>query len=742
MNKKGFTLIELIAVIIIIAVVMLIAVPSVSSIIDNSRKNAYIDIAKNYVDAVRKNIAARKFIIKRDGTSYYIPIDIIELENGAKQSPYGEWAKNTTQIKYIAFGDDDIGNCSISGSNHKTASSSDPFVIYNTKYLMLESDKTYKDVRVGCINEGDLSDAYVVVFYNNSKGKYEYYWASRDSTNHKINPTLVEELDVDDIVISNIPVGTYTEVDKYVVKRSNENNPNSGTKFTTSEFSARTVGSTTKVSTYFPDKSLGIGSYRYALSASEAKRCFKYEYKADGTIKIIEYDKSCSPDVIIPSSIDGKIVTEVGQDAFNGSTAFGGKFVNSVIIPDTVTIIGSRAFYNNNINSLILPNTKITIESQAFSSNSLTEINITSNTTLNNSPFTGNQVDENNAFIYKMDANGNKDYTTLLGYAGTSKNIVIPDGVVTIGSSAFRGAGINSVILPDSVININSWAFASNSLTSIDFPPNLKTIGGAAFVSNLLTTTANIPTTVTSIGNRSFNNNRVNDGSEYVYARDKNGNQVTTTIVSYAGANKEISIPDGVTTLNDSSFLGCGIKKIVNLPSSVKTIGIEALNSNSIPDSTSGHSPYIYARISDGSGGYKDDTTKIIGYAGSNKKITIPSGVKTIANQAFGEAGIRSVVLNEGLETIEKNAFRYCYLTRDMSEGEKIITIPSTVTSIGDNAFCKEVSWGQFNRFEKIINKTNKGFDWKKITCSVNNSMSNATGTLDHHLGDITITNK
>ena len=49
-NKKGFTLIELISVIIIIGVVLVIAVPAISSYIGESKKSVYVSMAKNYID--------------------------------------------------------------------------------------------------------------------------------------------------------------------------------------------------------------------------------------------------------------------------------------------------------------------------------------------------------------------------------------------------------------------------------------------------------------------------------------------------------------------------------------------------------------------------------------------------------------------------------------------------------------------------------------------------------------------
>ena len=56
MNKRGFTLIELLAVIIILGILMIIAIPSVTSYINNSRKSAYIDTAKEIISIKNKKV--------------------------------------------------------------------------------------------------------------------------------------------------------------------------------------------------------------------------------------------------------------------------------------------------------------------------------------------------------------------------------------------------------------------------------------------------------------------------------------------------------------------------------------------------------------------------------------------------------------------------------------------------------------------------------------------------------------
>ena len=57
MNKRGFTLIEILAVIIIIGVLLLIAIPSVARYIENSRKSAYVHTIKNVLASAGANIS-------------------------------------------------------------------------------------------------------------------------------------------------------------------------------------------------------------------------------------------------------------------------------------------------------------------------------------------------------------------------------------------------------------------------------------------------------------------------------------------------------------------------------------------------------------------------------------------------------------------------------------------------------------------------------------------------------------
>ena len=92
-NKKGFTLIEVLSVIIIIGILMIIAVPAVSKYIDRSNKASYASDVLAYVETIRSEYEMKEYgEYLSDDELMIVPIKYITLEKGdAGNSPYGAY---------------------------------------------------------------------------------------------------------------------------------------------------------------------------------------------------------------------------------------------------------------------------------------------------------------------------------------------------------------------------------------------------------------------------------------------------------------------------------------------------------------------------------------------------------------------------------------------------------------------------------------------------------------------------
>ena len=83
-SKKGFTLVELLAVIVILALIMGIAVVAMSGVIDSSEKNSARRTAANIIDGVRTKLMLEGEL--KSGTYYFTKAI---LEKGGVTSPFG-----------------------------------------------------------------------------------------------------------------------------------------------------------------------------------------------------------------------------------------------------------------------------------------------------------------------------------------------------------------------------------------------------------------------------------------------------------------------------------------------------------------------------------------------------------------------------------------------------------------------------------------------------------------------------
>ena len=199
---------------------------------------------------------------------------------------------------------------------------------------------------------------------------------------------------------------------------------------------------------------------------------------------------------VIPNS-----VTSIGDYAFSGCSS-----LTSITIPNSVTSIGNQAFSGcSSLTSVTIPNSVTSIDNYAFEScsnltsitigNSVTSIgnwaflychNLTSVTLPNSVTSIGNGAFRycsgltsiivktgNTKFDSRYNCNAIIETASNTLIAGC-KNTVIPNGVTSIGNSAFSSCtGLTSVVIPNSVTSIGSGAFnGCSGLTSVTIDIN------------------------------------------------------------------------------------------------------------------------------------------------------------------------------------------------------------------------------------------------------------------------------
>lgn len=421
----------------------------------------------------------------------------------------------------------------------------------------------------------------------------------------------------------------------------------------------------------------------------------------------------------IPSS-----VTSIGQHAFMNLTD-----LTEITVPDAVTAIRDGAFSGCiNLEKITIGAGLTEWDNPGFNdSKNLTEIKV--------SP--GNRkYDSRNDCNAVIETSTN---TLILG----SANTVVPDGVTTIGKSAFSyNTKLTSLTLPPSVTTIEPYAF--NSCTNLE-EINLENVTnksddafrGCAFTRTERADSINgylafylhgkeanlnyiaedapknitIPATftykekeytVTEIGT---NVCRMNTAIESV--------SVPATVRSigrnaFNGCSKlkRVILADGLKTIQDDAFANCTSLESIKLPSTLEFIGRTAftrsgIRSLDIPASvttigrnitldcknlkslTVNPSNKVYDSRNRCNAIIRTDSNILLEGCSNSK---IPEGIIAIGPYAFaGSIGLKAMDIPESVRYILDGAFAFCPL--------KKISIPASVTLLYDSPFlgCAEL---------------------------------------------------
>ena len=262
----------------------------------------------------------------------------------------------------------------------------------------------------------------------------------------------------------------------------------------------------------------------------------------------------------------------------------------------------------------------------------------------------------------------------------TGKGVITFDGdIATVGENAFYYCvDLSSVTFSANVTSIGKKAFYycynstnKTGLETVTFAEGsiLETIEESAFYYCRLLSSITIPASVTSIGKQAFN--QCSKLATVTFAEGSKLGTIGQQAFSGCSALSSITIPASVTSIGQQAFFCCSGLASVLIPNSVTCIEnsaffgcyftIDNFINNSSLDAKSNN--YWGATICDER---TDDGLCIIAgvvvkYGGEGTSVTIPNTVTSIGDYAFsGCNNLISVAIPNSVTSIGEYAFRLC----------------------------------------------------------------------------------
>lgn len=469
-NKKGFTLVELIAVIVLLALIALLITPKISETLKKQKLEIFRDSVEGIVDTVKKDAVSNAGISTGMSSyrSYTFNENSLQLDAADYESP---------DEKIMLSGSIENGTGNIIITNVSDIS----LAITNGKYCATKT-ATERDITVVEMQDGDtcgmidttIESAPSCFTYNeNPDGTLTI--TGYDFANTKYcGPSISIPNKINKKVVSAIEEGAFFDYneERYILVANymyyvKDDSGNIIDEYWISDY-PELLPVDAEINYYY---------FTRVTSANE-KYCYNI---SDGTSTEVDlnYQKTAS-DGYDYCSIDADYYKLVNDNVITGidlSKNYNIKEIPELLAPGSrittinlgtnVTNIGISAFESNIITNLQIPNKLVDIASSAFSDNDIKSIDFSNASNLANIGTT--------AFYYN-----NIESLDLTG-AVNLKNI---------GANAFEDNLIYTVVFNENLEAISDGAFYENYIINVSFDnlANLKYVGNYAFEYNSVST--------------------------------------------------------------------------------------------------------------------------------------------------------------------------------------------------------------------------------------------------------------
>ena len=263
----------------------------------------------------------------------------------------------------------------------------------------------------------------------------------------------------------------------------------------------------------------------------------------------------------------GRNTKQIEENAFNSCSD-----LSSVIFEDGIEEIGSGAFDGCPIVSVFLPSTVRKLGARSFScfgsyNDKMLDFRISED-----NPY----LRADGTALYQLDETG-KTLSVLYGRrykelsdTNTHLKYVVEPGTIHIGVEAFKNCiSLSEIVLPDGLISIGAHAFECTGLSELHLPASLMKIGEAAFAG----------------GNDWFGNNyrlqsiTVDDDNTSFFVKDDmlflHLSDNTAALITYFGQAGKIVLPDTTVQIYNEAF-SCSSVCEIHLPVSISDVGESA----------------------------------------------------------------------------------------------------------------------------------------------------------------------